>query len=557
MQTVRRTLLFDRDGRESSIALVNHDDLGLVVNGKSDGSARADAGTQVMGGMLAALLHGNATSSMVVGLGTGTTAGWLADVPGMRRVDVIELEPAIVEIARAYAPVNRNALAHPRVHVAIGDAREQLLVSRTKYDIIFSEPSNPYRAGVASLYTREFYAAVRERLAPGGLFVQWVQTYSIDERTARTIYATLSTAFAHVQTWTTGPGDIVLVASRDPIAFDAQRIAARLQSEPFRTAAHVAWRAETVEGILARFVAAEPVARQFAARGDELNTDDRSVIEFSFGRTLGRDLFGTPDIAAAATRMRGARPSQFRGSVDWSRVAAERASLAYLPSIDPRHTFAQTYGNSELGAAASLWIAAPWTPVNSRQRAAVAHVLALVGDARAEAFANELRAWQPIEADAILGILRFAQQRRDEATRHITAALLRYRNNPWPLHGVMESALIVATELAAERAHAEAILDAVSRPYAAYQVEETRRVAAIATAWRTDRCGARTLQALSGVEPHAPWAKEILQMRALCYESIGARELAERAKRELAEFESAEAAVTSSSARSVRASPPL
>lgn len=556
MQTVRRTLLFDADGRESSIALVNHDDLGLVVNGKSDGSARADAGTQVMGGMLAALLHGEAKSAMVVGLGTGTTAGWLAEVPTMQRVDVVELEPAIVDIARAYAAVNRNALDHPKVHVSIGDAREQLLVSRTRYDIIFSEPSNPYRAGVASLYTREFYAAVRERLEPGGLFVQWVQTYSIDERTAQTIYATVSTAFPNVQTWTTGPGDIVLVASRKPIAFDTNRIAARLKTEPFRTAAHVAWRAESVEAILAYFVAAEPVARHFASQARELNTDDRSVIEFSFGRTLGRDLFGTTDIAAAATRLRGERPSQLHGTVDWSRVAQHRASLAYLPSADPRHQFAQTYGNAELGAAAAIWTAEPWTPVNSRQLAGVGHVLALAGDERAEAFANELRTWQPIEADAIVGMLRFTQQRRDEATRLITSALQRYRNDPWPLHGVMESALVIATELAADSAHAPAIIEAVSRPYAAYQVEETRHVASIAAAWHTDRCGARTLQALSGVEPHAPWAKEILQMRALCYESTGTRELAERAKRELTEFESAEGAVTSSSARSVRASPP-
>lgn len=188
------------------------------MNGKSDGSARADAGTQVMGGLLGALLHGNAKTAMVVGLGTGTTAGWLADVATMQRVDVVELEPAIVEVARAYAHVNRNAVAHPKVHIRIGDAREQLVVARNEYDVIFSEPSNPYRAGIASLYTREFYAAVHERLARGGVFVQWVQTYSIDGRTARTIYATLSTAFPHIQTWSTGPGDVVLVASREPRA---------------------------------------------------------------------------------------------------------------------------------------------------------------------------------------------------------------------------------------------------------------------------------------------------------------------------------------------------
>lgn len=110
--------------------------------------------------------------------------------------------------------------------------------------------------------------------------------------------------------------------------------------------------------------------------------------------------------------------------------------------------------------------------------------------------------------------------------------------------------------IAATRLEDPSIVDAVSRPFAAKQIEETRRVAAIAIAWRNGRCGTRTLQALADIEPHAPWAQEILQLRALCYETVGLRENAERAKRELAEFEAAAGpAATSSSARSARASP--
>ena len=73
----------------------------------------------------------------------------------MERVDVVELEPAILEVARYCAPVNRNVLNNPKVRMQIGDAREVLLTTKERYDIIFSEPSNPYRAGVASLFTRE------------------------------------------------------------------------------------------------------------------------------------------------------------------------------------------------------------------------------------------------------------------------------------------------------------------------------------------------------------------------------------------------------------------
>jgi spermidine synthase len=544
MNSVRRTLLSDAEGRESSIALVRDDDLGLIVNGKSDGSARSDAGTQVMAGMIAALLHPQPRTAMIVGLGTGTTAGWLAAVPSMQRVNVVELEPAVVRMAREYASVNHDALENPKVHVQSGDAREALLVSRARYDIIFSEPSNPYRAGVASLYTREFYEAAGARLERGGIFAQWVQTYSIDAQTARTIYATLTAVFPYVQTWTTNPGDVVLLASRQPIVMDAGALRRALAQEPFRGATHAAWRVESAEGVLAHFIADENVAAAFSKEARELNTDDRPVIEFGFARSLGRDSFGTTDIMTAAKRAHGDRPRRLRGAVDWDLVAANRASIAYLPSGDPRNEFARIYGASEFGSAAAAWIAAPWTPANSRQLAAVAHVLALAGDERAEEFARQLHAWQPVEADAILGILRYRQERSGEAVDLIAPALIRYRRDPWPLRGVMESTLTIAAAIAADPRHAPRMLEALSVPYAAYQLDEVRRIAYVAGAWSDGKCNARTIGALAAFEPHTPWVKEILQMRALCYETARMGELAVRARAELTEFETAEAAAT-------------
>ncbi|MFL6246346.1 MAG: fused MFS/spermidine synthase [Thermoanaerobaculia bacterium] len=545
MNSVRRTLLADAEGRESSIALLRDDDLGLIVNGKSDGSARRDAGTQVMAGMIAALLHPQPRTAMIVGLGTGTTAGWLAAVPSMQRVDVVELEPAVVRLAREYARVNHDALDNPKVRVAAGDARETLLVSRARYDIIFSEPSNPYRAGVASLYTREFYEAARARLERGGIFAQWVQTYSIDADTARTIYATLTSVFPYVQTWTTNPGDVVLLASREPITLDANAMRRRLAQEPFRGAVHSAWRVESAEGVLAHFIANEIVAAAFSKDARELNTDDRPVIEFGFARSLGRDSFGTTDILNAATRARGDRP-RFRGAVDWNLVAANRASIAYLPSGDARNEFARIYAASEFGSAAAAWQAAPWTPANSRQLAAVAHVLALVGDERAEEFARQLAAWEPVEADAIVGMLRYRQGRAAEAAELIERALIGYRKDPWPMRGIMESTLTIAAAMPEPR-----ILEALSAPYAAYQLEEVRRIAYVAGAWADGRCNSRTLGALAAFEPHPPWVKEILQMRALCYETVRRGDLAARARQELTEFEKGEEKAASAQVASV------
>src|SRR6202023_2363667 len=130
-------------GVESSVGLNKADSASFIVNGKSDGNARADAGTQLMCGLIGAALHPKPEKAMVIGLGTGSTAGWLASVPSMQRVDVVELEPAVIKVAERCAPVNQNALQNPKLHLTIGDAREVFSPPPENYNIIVSEPSNP------------------------------------------------------------------------------------------------------------------------------------------------------------------------------------------------------------------------------------------------------------------------------------------------------------------------------------------------------------------------------------------------------------------------------
>jgi hypothetical protein len=128
----QRTLVQAYDGRETSVAVIGGTQYSFLTNGKSDGSAVGDAGTQVMLGIAGAILHPNRKNACVVGLGTGTTAGWLADVPGMQRVDVLELEEEIRKVAEFFDPVSRNAMKHPRVNNITGDAREFLLTKGRK-----------------------------------------------------------------------------------------------------------------------------------------------------------------------------------------------------------------------------------------------------------------------------------------------------------------------------------------------------------------------------------------------------------------------------------------
>src|SRR2546423_13729970 len=104
--------MWEAEGVESSVSVANADGYALIVNGKSDGHARFDAGTQIMGGVLPALLHPNPRRAAVVGLGTGSTAGWLAAVPSIERGDVVEIEPSIGDVAGVCAAGNPGVLAN-------------------------------------------------------------------------------------------------------------------------------------------------------------------------------------------------------------------------------------------------------------------------------------------------------------------------------------------------------------------------------------------------------------------------------------------------------------
>jgi spermidine synthase len=535
VHAVRRTLVLDADGQESSIALISGDDLGLYVNGKSDGSARTDSGTQVMSGMIGALVHPNATRTLVVGLGTGTTSGWLAKIPSMEKVDVIELEQIVVDVADEFATVNHDCNNNPKHKTVVADAREVLQTTAEKYDLIFSEPSNPYRAGIASLYTREFYRSAAERLNPGGIFIQWMQMYAVDETTVRTIFATLGTTFPHIEAWTTTHGDVVLTASKQPIVFDANLIRRRLQQEPYRSAVHLSWRVETVEGILSYFLANENVAKTMGSQAKVLNTDDRVVIEFSFARTLARGDFDMEKMAAVSGRLNGTRPARIKGNIDWNAVAANRASIWWLPSPDPRHAFVTAYNAQDFGSAFTQYRQRPWEPVNTLQTAMVAQVLALGADPSAERHIEALRQWQPIEADAILGILRWRQNRFPESAQLLQSAFHRYRENPWPLSRVMDSGITALLQMSRLKSIGPIVLDSLSQRFAAYQLDEARRTTYLLAAYQSARCGTPTLASLQEFEPNIPWNQSALEIRSACYSQAGLA-LADQAKADLEAF---------------------
>lgn len=552
----RATVSWEIDGRESTVALARDAGYAFLVNGKSDGHVRSDAGTQVMSGLIGTVLHPSPRRAFVIGLGTGSTAGWMGRVPALERVDVAELEPGILHVAEVSRPVNADPLGNPKVRIHIGDAREVLLTARERYDLIFSEPSNPYRAGVASLFTRDFYEAVASRLDPeDGVFVQWVQTYEIEPRTIRSVYATLLAVFPHVESWQSQPSDLILIASKSPRRHDGERIRRALAEEPYRTAMNRAWRAESLEGFLARYVASSEFAPVIgdSAIGPVLNTDDRNVIEFEAARSVGES--SEVDIAEirSAAEAVGAHRPPITGEVDWERVERERIAMNTTHEHDEDVRFDApvdlrsrgeahaAWRTGRLTATLEWWKAQSGVPESSIELAMLAEASGEENDPDAELWIQLLRESNPIEADVAMARLRWRQDRVPEAAAALSKAFVGYRSDPWPHWPMMQRALGLAELMATDDPSvAETLYDALAEPFSAFMLDESRRHTALTIAQRIpgERCSPRTIRMLETFEPWSPWDSASLNTRVLCYEQTRHRHRS-RARAEYDRFLSA------------------
>ncbi|MGK2858372.1 MAG: fused MFS/spermidine synthase [Thermoanaerobaculia bacterium] len=537
----RRSIVWQADGVESSVGLAADDGYAFIVSGKSDGHSRQDAGTQIMGGILGAMLHPNPKTVAVIGLGTGTTAGWVADVPSVERVDVVEIERAIRHVAEVCAPVNRGALENPKVVIHYGDGREFLLTNRkAKFDLISSEPSNPYRAGVASLFTVDFYAAAAGRLEDKGLFMQFLQAYEIDGKTLKSIYASLSAVFPYVQTWQTQRSDLLLVASMSPIELDGDALREKVGREPYRSALWNAWRVASLEGFLARYVAGAETSKSFAS-GAQPNTDDRTIIEYSFAKMLGRGGIDVDAIRAVAMEAGEYGPPARgfdAGAVEDERLfmpVAEKAQPMSPASVDDerqmRGLAAYHFAMGNYADVFQLWVGQSRKPGTPLEILSFAEALAATGNEQAGEYVEKVRERQPTEAKVIEARMLIARGQVDAAVSSLVGAFEAYRTDPWPLPIIMERGIDLAVEIArrAPLAEKQRLFAALEQPFALRLLDDRRKFArlSIADQFAPGQCGAQYVAVLRGFEPDVPWQPAILKSRVDCYEKVGDKRAAQ------------------------------
>jgi len=214
-------LVYYRDGINATVSVQREGGiLALRVNGKTDASSFGDMSTQVLLGQLPLLFGPPAKKVLVIGYASGVTTGSVATHADVAQIDAVEIEPAIVEASRYFDDVSGRPLDDPRVKLILDDARSYLAATDERYDVIISEPSNPWMSGVSNLFTREFFQIVRGALAPGGRLLQWVQLYALDPPSLASIVAALRSEFPYVYGFAdiSGSPDLLLLAQDHPLA---------------------------------------------------------------------------------------------------------------------------------------------------------------------------------------------------------------------------------------------------------------------------------------------------------------------------------------------------
>lgn len=218
-------ILFYQDAADATVSVEQGDhvpgvptsaDRGLRVNGKTDATAHADLNTQMLLAHLPMLARPGAKDVFVFGLGSGISAGALRSYPSIEKIVIAENCEPVIRASEFFREENRAVLTDPRTKLWREDARTVLKLSAQNYDAIVAEPSNPWTAGIGSVFSREFYELAAARLKPGGVMVQWFHLYEMHDGIVELVLRTFTSVFPHVEIWDSCDGDIILIGAQQP-----------------------------------------------------------------------------------------------------------------------------------------------------------------------------------------------------------------------------------------------------------------------------------------------------------------------------------------------------
>lgn len=298
-------LIFHRDGKTATVSLFKYQNGEITVstNGKVDAginmSTLADAKpfpdepTMVLLGALPMALHPQAAEVAAIGFGSGLTTHTLLSNPGIRLVDTVEIEKYMIEASNIFRPRVELAYSDPRSRIYIDDAKTFFSGHHRKYDIIISEPSNPWVSGVAGLFSEEFYRQINNYLKDDGLFVQWVQLYEIDVRLVISVLKAIASSYSDFVVYAATEGDMIIIAKKaglisspDRNIFDIPDIAKALKRIRVEGMQDINIRRTGDKQFLGELLAAFPVR----ANSDYYPVLDQNAARTRFFRANAQDL---------------------------------------------------------------------------------------------------------------------------------------------------------------------------------------------------------------------------------------------------------------------------
>jgi hypothetical protein len=224
------------DGRTATVTVIHDSErpghYTIFTNGKPDASVRTlrfaegqdpmdgpqmsgDEPTQILVGLIPALMSPEAKRWAMIGIGSGVSTDAILASPNLEFIDTVEIEPEMAEGAKAFDPLNRRTFRDPRSNIIFDDAKAHFAGHARQYDVIVSEPSNPWVSGVASLFTVEFYKEIKRYLAPGGIVAQWIQGYELSDELLFPVLAAVDQEFSDYHIYRVGSRDWVIIATVD------------------------------------------------------------------------------------------------------------------------------------------------------------------------------------------------------------------------------------------------------------------------------------------------------------------------------------------------------
>ena len=276
-------LLYYEEGIASVVTVAQSRGSGniwLANNGKVDASTSQDLRTQILLAHLPFMVRQDSRDVLVVGMASGITAGSVAVQRGVRSIDVLEIEPRVLEASHFFDEVNGRPLDDPRLRAIANDARNHLHRHQGLYDVIINEPSNPWISGVSNLFTDEFLRLGRARLRAGGVFVQWTHTYGMASRDLRSVVRTFAGVWEHVLVISTiEDADVILLGSDEPFYWSPDALGTYLGAPAVATDLARVGIADPYDLLI--FALMDRSAAIAFSSDAPLNTDDNAHLEFS------------------------------------------------------------------------------------------------------------------------------------------------------------------------------------------------------------------------------------------------------------------------------------